>query len=59
MFADFDKAFHKIKAELVPQDCPCIRCDEPKYLMDNPYYHSDKCGDCSEYHQWKSDHEGA
>ena len=48
---DFDKAFHK-PIEIVPKDCPCRKCNEPKYRINNPYYITTKCEDCDEYRQW-------
>ena len=47
---DFDKAFHK-PIEIVPKDCPCRKCNEPKYSINNPYYITTKCEDCDEYRQ--------
>ena len=35
MTFDFDKVFHKPNSP-IPEDCPCRKCDEPKYSVDNP-----------------------
>lgn len=53
MTFDFDKAFQN-PSKPIPQDCPCRECDEPKYGIDNPYYHSVKCGECKAYLDWRA-----
>ena len=52
MTFDFDKAFHKPNSP-IPKGCPCRKCDEPKYFVDNPYYRSTKCEECKVYKDWR------
>ena len=54
MTFDFDKIFHKL-SNPIPKDCPCRKCDEPKYSVDNPYYRSTKCEECKVYKDWRDD----
>lgn len=56
MFVDFDKIFHKSPI-IIPKDCPCRKCNEPKYAIDNSYYHSEKCERCNEYKEWRNSNE--
>ena len=50
---DFDKAFHK-QMTSITENCPCKKCDEYKYHMNNPYYQSIKCDGCKTYKDWKN-----
>lgn len=56
MTFDFDKVFHKAPM-IIPKDCPCKKCTESEYAMNNPYYQSDKCGCCNKYKEWKCNNE--
>ena len=49
---NFDKVFHK-PIKPIPKDCPCRKCGEPKYYIDNPYYQSTKCEKCKIYKDWR------
>lgn len=53
MTFDFDKAFHKPSNSIL-KDCPCRKCDESKYSVDNPYYQSTKCEECKVYKDWRN-----
>lgn len=52
MLVDFNKVFHG-KRDPAPKDCPCDKCDEPKYFVNNPYYQSNRCDECLEYKEWR------
>ena len=52
MTFDFDKVFHKAPM-IIPKDCPCKKCTELKYAINNPYYQSEKCEYCNEYKEWR------
>lgn len=51
---NFDDAFHK-NINPVPKDCPCRKCDEPKRMINNPYYISVKCDQCEKYFHWRKE----
>ena len=52
MLVDFNKVFYG-EHRPEPPDCPCDKCDEPKYFVNNPYYQSKRCNDCKVYKEWK------
>lgn len=56
MTLDFDIAFHK-QMTPIPEDCPCKKCDEPQYYMNNPYYRSTKCEECKVYKDWRNEND--
>lgn len=54
MFCNFDDVFKKeLRKFAIPS--PCEKCDESRYMVNNPYYHSSKCDNCTDYKQWQKE----
>ncbi len=46
MLMNFDKVFNDPNKKALPKKYPCDECEEKKFLVNNPYYISSKCGEC-------------
>ena len=57
MMFNFDSVFHKEINKLSSQDCPCSKCNESRFYINNPYYQSIQCEQCDKYKQYKKNNE--
>lgn len=55
MLVNFDKVFNNPNKKPLSKKYPCDKCEEKKFLVDNPYYISSKCAECAKNYEERSE----